>query len=194
MTLRMPATEVVFGQLATMRVIPASCSTIARLQRHWHGRQPEHAACPGIQGDDRARRGVLSELPGHRRTCQELGGNADGQGQPQLRSQRLRMVNHQGDALRLGMNWTEEDLAKPQVLVDSAYGMGRRGRASADPDAARLGGDHLGYVRSPLAGQGLEVRRFCGLCAVRRDAPRRPAVRTTTRRSTARRWRGASAH
>jgi len=44
-----------------------------------------------------------------------------------LRSQRLRMVNHQGDALRLGMNWTEEDLGKPQVLVDSAYGMGHPG-------------------------------------------------------------------
>ena len=45
----------------------------------------------------------------------------------QLRSQRLRNVNFQGDALRLGMNWTEEDLAKPQVLVDSAYGMGHPG-------------------------------------------------------------------
>src|SRR5215831_16828919 len=44
-----------------------------------------------------------------------------------LRSQRQRTVNHQGDALRLGMNWTEEDLAKPQVLVDSAYGMGHPG-------------------------------------------------------------------
>jgi dihydroxy-acid dehydratase len=50
-----------------------------------------------------------------------------GQTGPQLRSQRLRMVNHQGDALRLGMNWTEEDLGKPQVLVDSAYGMGHPG-------------------------------------------------------------------
>ena len=36
-------------------------------------------------------------------------------------------MNFQGDALRLGMNWTEEDLAKPQVLVDSAYGMGHPG-------------------------------------------------------------------
>ncbi|GCE12310.1 dihydroxy-acid dehydratase [Tengunoibacter tsumagoiensis] len=44
-----------------------------------------------------------------------------------LRSQRLRAVNYQGDALRLGMNWTQEDLAKPQVLVDSAYGMGHPG-------------------------------------------------------------------
>src|ERR671933_73138 len=45
----------------------------------------------------------------------------------QLRSQRLRQVNFQGDALRLGMNWTEEDLSKPQVLVDSAYGHGHPG-------------------------------------------------------------------
>jgi dihydroxy-acid dehydratase len=45
----------------------------------------------------------------------------------QLRSQHLREVNFQGDALRLGMNWTEEDLGKPQVLVDSAYGMGHPG-------------------------------------------------------------------
>jgi dihydroxy-acid dehydratase len=44
-----------------------------------------------------------------------------------LRSQRLRRVNHQGDALRLGMNWTDEDLAKPQVLVESAHGMGHPG-------------------------------------------------------------------
>ncbi|HEX2035567.1 MAG TPA: dihydroxy-acid dehydratase [Chloroflexota bacterium] len=46
---------------------------------------------------------------------------------PERRSQRLRRVNHQGDALRLGMNWTEEDLAKTQILVDSAYGMGHPG-------------------------------------------------------------------
>jgi dihydroxy-acid dehydratase len=45
----------------------------------------------------------------------------------QLRSQRLREVNFQGDALRLGMNWTEEDLMKPQVLIDSAWGMGHPG-------------------------------------------------------------------
>jgi len=44
-----------------------------------------------------------------------------------LRSQRLRDVNFQGDALRLGMNWTAEDLGKPQVLVESTYGMGHPG-------------------------------------------------------------------
>jgi dihydroxyacid dehydratase/phosphogluconate dehydratase len=46
---------------------------------------------------------------------------------PIPRSQRLRVVNHQGDALRLGMKGTEEDLGKPQVLVDSCYGMGHPG-------------------------------------------------------------------
>src|SRR5262249_29632825 len=48
-------------------------------------------------------------------------------GRARLRSQRLRELNFQGDALRLGMNWTEEDLGKPQVLVESAYGMGHPG-------------------------------------------------------------------
>jgi dihydroxy-acid dehydratase len=37
--------------------------------------------------------------------------------QPPLRSQRLRPVNHQGDALRLGMNWTEDNLGKPQAAA-----------------------------------------------------------------------------
>ncbi len=27
----------------------------------------------------------------------------------------------------MGMNWTEDDLRKPQVLVESAYGMGHPG-------------------------------------------------------------------
>lgn len=45
----------------------------------------------------------------------------------ELRSRWLRRINYQGDALRLGMNWTEEDLQKPQILVESAYGMGHPG-------------------------------------------------------------------
>jgi dihydroxy-acid dehydratase len=51
----------------------------------------------------------------------------------QLRSQELRTHNHQGDALRLGMNWTDEDLAKPQVLVESAWGMGHPGTFHFEP-------------------------------------------------------------
>jgi hypothetical protein len=57
---------------------------------------------------------------------------------PVLRSQRLRLINHQGDALRLGMNWTEEDLGKPQVLVDSAYGMGHPVRSISVSWSKRL--------------------------------------------------------
>jgi len=53
--------------------------------------------------------------------------------QQQLRSQELRTHNHQGDALRLGMNWTEEDLSKPQVLVESAWGMGHPGTFHFEP-------------------------------------------------------------
>src|SRR5262249_13305482 len=44
-----------------------------------------------------------------------------------LRSQRLRQVNFQGDALRLGMNWTEDDRRKPHGRVESAYGHGHPG-------------------------------------------------------------------
>src|SRR5215470_8615019 len=51
----------------------------------------------------------------------------------QLRSQELRTHNHQGDALRLGMNWTEEDLGKPQILVESAWGMGHPGTFHFEP-------------------------------------------------------------
>src|SRR5499425_3053739 len=50
-----------------------------------------------------------------------------------LRSQELRTHNHQGDALRLGMNWTDEDLSKPQVLVESAWGMGHPGTFHFEP-------------------------------------------------------------
>ena len=63
----------------------------------------------------------------------------------QLRSQRLRQVNFQGDALRLGMNWTEEDLGKPQVLVDSAVWHGPSG-----------------HVPLPAADRGSQQRRVRG--------------------------------
>src|SRR5262244_2802979 len=55
-----------------------------------------------------------------------------------LRSQELRTHNHQGDALRLGMNWTEEDLSKPQVLVESAWGMGHPGTFHFEPLIAEV--------------------------------------------------------
>ena len=38
------------------------------------------------------------------------------------RSQLLRKVNYQGDGLRAGTFWDEKDLAKPQILIDTAQG------------------------------------------------------------------------
>jgi dihydroxy-acid dehydratase len=81
----------------------------------------------------------------------------------QLRSQRLRFVNHQGDALRLGMNWTEEDLGKPQVLLESSYGHGHpemhyaAAILSADPvlnmtTAIVTDGRYSGAMRGPCTG------------------------------------------
>lgn len=49
-----------------------------------------------------------------------------------LRSQQLRRVNYQGDGLRLGMDWTREDLKKPQVLVESVYGSSHPGSFHLD--------------------------------------------------------------
>src|SRR5437879_6315932 len=51
----------------------------------------------------------------------------------QLRWHPRRQGKFQGDAPRLGRNWTEEDLGKPQVLVDSAYGMGHPGTFHCRP-------------------------------------------------------------
>ncbi|MCL4541270.1 MAG: dihydroxy-acid dehydratase, partial [Chloroflexi bacterium] len=52
----------------------------------------------------------------------------------QLRSQRLRNINRQGDALRMAMDWSADDLNRPQILVETTEG-------SAHPS-----GFHLGYV------------------------------------------------
>lgn len=38
------------------------------------------------------------------------------------RSQLLRTVNYQGDGLRAGTLWDENDLGKPQILIDTAHG------------------------------------------------------------------------
>ncbi len=62
----------------------------------------------------------------------------------ELRSQRLRKVNRQGDALRMAMDWSVDDLAKPQIMVESTEG-------SAHPS-----GFHLGYVAERVMAGVLE--------------------------------------
>lgn len=37
-------------------------------------------------------------------------------------SQKMRKINGQGDALRMGTGWTPNDLHKPQIIIDSVYG------------------------------------------------------------------------
>ncbi len=46
---------------------------------------------------------------------------------PELVASDCSAAATRGDALRLGIDWTEEDLGKPQILVESAYGMGHPG-------------------------------------------------------------------
>jgi dihydroxy-acid dehydratase len=39
-----------------------------------------------------------------------------------LRSQETRRISFEGDALRMSMDWSEQDLGKPQVLIESTWG------------------------------------------------------------------------
>ncbi|SHI54721.1 dihydroxy-acid dehydratase [Desulfofundulus thermosubterraneus] len=58
----------------------------------------------------------------------------------ELKSQMLRQVNFQGDGLRMGTLWDEKDLAKPQILIDSAFGDSHPGSKHLDKlvEAARI--------------------------------------------------------
>jgi hypothetical protein len=101
-----------------------------------------------------------------------------GQAKPSLRSQRLRLINHQGDALRLGMNWTEEDLAKPQVLVAAPTAWATRGRftsgglrrRSATACTRRAGNPRADYlvIQAPLT---KETYQRIGEAELRRMKP-----------------------
>lgn len=46
-----------------------------------------------------------------------------------LKSQEIRKLAPEMDPLRMGMGWRPEDLAKPQVLVESTYGQSHPGSA-----------------------------------------------------------------
>ena len=69
-----------------------------------------------------------------------------------LRSQKLRQVNAQADSLKLGMGWSPEDLAKPQILVESCEG------------ETHPGSYHLGQlaeeVRNDLLSRGMKPVSF----------------------------------
>lgn len=46
-----------------------------------------------------------------------------------LKSQEVRKIAPEMDPLRMGMGWTPEDLEKPQILVESAFGQSHPGSA-----------------------------------------------------------------
>ncbi|SHM45631.1 dihydroxyacid dehydratase [Caldanaerovirga acetigignens] len=46
-----------------------------------------------------------------------------------LKSQKMREIAVEMDALKMGMGWSEEDLAKPQVMLQSTYGDSHPGSA-----------------------------------------------------------------
>ena len=81
--------------------------------------------------------------------CGKIDGEAPPGGeQPQARSdimlvsQEIRKIAPEMDPLRMGMGWTEEDLEKPQLLVESTFGESHPGSAhllrAADSAAAGI--------------------------------------------------------
>ena len=65
-----------------------------------------------------------------------------------FRSQTIRSINRQADALRMGVGWSEDDLYKPQLVVESVFGDSHPGSGHLDQlvEAAVLG-VHLGGAR-----------------------------------------------
>ena len=63
-----------------------------------------------------------------------------------LKSQEIRKIAPEMDPLRMGMGWTEEDLEKPQIIVESTYGQSHPGSAHllALSQAAAAGADSRG--------------------------------------------------
>ena len=48
----------------------------------------------------------------------------------ELRSQEVRTLAPENDPLKMGMGWKVEDLAKPQIMVESTFGDSHPGSAS----------------------------------------------------------------
>ena len=59
----------------------------------------------------------------------------------QLISQKMRALAPEMDPLRLGTGWQPEDLAKPQILIESTFGDSHPGSGHLDKlvEAARQG-------------------------------------------------------
>ena len=50
----------------------------------------------------------------------------------ELRSQAVRKLAPENDPLKIGMGWKVDDLAKPQIMVESTFGDSHPGSAHLD--------------------------------------------------------------
>lgn len=50
----------------------------------------------------------------------------------ELRSQEVRTLAPENDPLKMGMGWKVDDLAKPQIMVESTFGDSHPGSAHLD--------------------------------------------------------------
>lgn len=72
----------------------------------------------------------------------------------ELRSQRMRKIAPELDPLRIGAGWTKEDLAKPQIIIESTFG-------DSHPGSVHLK-DLVEEVRRAVAeAGGFGARYFC---------------------------------
>lgn len=75
----------------------------------------------------------------------------------ELNSQKVRRIAPEMDPLRMGMGWSEEDLEKPQIIVESTYGDSHPGSAhlnlfveEAVQGAAENGGKAARYYATDI--------------------------------------------
>jgi dihydroxy-acid dehydratase len=71
-----------------------------------------------------------------------------------LESQKMRTLAPEMDPLRIGSGWKEEDLAKPQVLIESTFG-------DSHPGSAHLNRLVEAVRKGVLEAGGFGARYFC---------------------------------
>ena len=69
------------------------------------------------------------------------------------RSRRERLLWAQFDALELGSGWSEEDIEKPQILIEDVYGDSHPGSVHLNQltDQVRWGGAGAGRLGSQVS-------------------------------------------
>ena len=85
----------------------------------------------------------------------------------ELRSQAVRKLAPENDPLKIGMGWKVDDLAKPQIMVESTFGDSHPGSAHLDQFVKEA-------VQAVNTHGGKAARYFCDRYVRRyRTGPRR---------------------